>query len=286
MPGRQTVIARDSRYLDLATTLLQRMRLTSAAGGVWEAADVQWWSRAARSTDRDGQVFWLDEAGEPAAAVIVTDFGDTTQLDVLVGPAADADADDAWALALDRAEALRRRGAAIELPLPADSTAGARILTGAGYQPTGEDVIASWLDAARTPQVTTLAAGYRLHNRADTHDRSHPLVPRNGAGVAARLARCSLYRPELDLWVESPDGEVAGYGLFWPDPVTCVGLVEPMRTEDQHQRRGIARHILTSGLARLAAAGCTRLKVSSDIGLYLGAGFKPAIAAAIYAPPA
>lgn len=286
MPGCQTVVARDSRYLDLATRLLRRMRLTSAAGGVWEAADVQWWSRAARSTDRDGQVFWLDEAGEPAAAVIATDFGASTQLDVLVGPAGDADADGAWASALDRAEALWRRGVAIELPLPADSTAGARILAGAGYQPTGEEVIASWLDAARAPQVTTLAAGYRLHTRAETLARSHPLVRRNGAGVAARLARCSLYRPDLDLWVESPDGEVAGYGLFWPDPVTRVGLVEPMRTEDQHQRRGIARHILTSGLARLAAAGCTRLKVSSDIDLYLGAGFKPAIAAAIYAPPA
>jgi len=55
------VIARDSRYLDRATRLLQRIRLTSATGGIWEAADVQWWSREERATDRDGQIFWLDE---------------------------------------------------------------------------------------------------------------------------------------------------------------------------------------------------------------------------------
>ena len=286
MPGLQTVIARDSRYIDLATRLLQRMRLTSATGGVWEAADVQWWSRQGRTTDRNGQVFWLDEAGEPAAAVIATDFGATTQCDVLVAPAGGADANTAWALALDRAEVLRQCSAAVELPLPVQSTAGAPILARAGYQPTGEEVIASWLDAARTPQVTPLAAGYQLHSRAEATARSHHLIPRNGADVATRLARCSLYRPELDLWVEAPDGDVAGYGLFWPDPVTRVGLVEPMRTEEQHQRRGIARHILTSGLVRLAAASCTRLKVSSDIDLYLGAGFQPAIAAAIYGPPA
>ena len=142
------------------------------------------------------------------------------------------------------------------------------------------------LEAGRTPPVSPLAAEYRLHSWADNPARSHPLVPRNGADVDARLARCSLYRPDLDLRVEAPDGEVAGYGIFWADPVTRVGLVEPMRTEEKYQGRGIARHILTSGLARLAAAGCTRLKVSSDIDLYLGAGFKPAIVATIYAPPA
>ena len=283
--GRQIVIAHDSRYLGLATRLLQRMRLTSAAGGVWEAADVQWWSREERATDRDGQVFWLERAGEPVAAVIATDFGDTTQCDVLVASAGDAEAEGAWARALDRAEALRQRGAAVELPLPIDSAAGVRILTGAGYQPTGE-VVASWLDPARAPPVTPLAAGYRLHSWADNPARSHPLVRRNGSDVAARLARCSLYRPDLDLRVEAPDGEVAGYGLFWADPVTRVGLVEPMRTEEHHQRRGIARHILTSGLGRLAAAGCTRLKVSSDIDLYLGVGFRSATVATIYAPPA
>ena len=75
--------------------------------------------------------------------------------------------------------------------------------------------------------------------------------------------------------VEAPDGQVAGYGLFWADPVTGVGLVEPMRTEQAHQRRGIASHILATGLDRLAARACRRLKVSNDIPLYLRAGFRP-----------
>ncbi|MGD0246278.1 MAG: GNAT family N-acetyltransferase [Streptosporangiaceae bacterium] len=75
--------------------------------------------------------------------------------------------------------------------------------------------------------------------------------------------------------VEAPDGQIAGYGLFWADPVTGVGLVEPMRTEQAHQGRGIASHILAAGLDRLAAYDCRRLKVSNDIGLYLRAGFQP-----------
>jgi predicted N-acetyltransferase YhbS len=85
--------------------------------------------------------------------------------------------------------------------------------------------------------------------------------------------------------VAAPGGEVAGYGLFWADHVTGVGLVEPMRTEQAWQRRGIAAHLLAAGLDRLAMAGCARLKVSSDIGLYRQAGFRPdqAATAAIYA---
>ena len=83
-PGSR-VVARGARSLRLATALLQRIRLGSPTGGVWEAADVQWWSRAPRPTDRHGQLFWLDGRGEPVAAVIVTDFAHGVQCDLRAG---------------------------------------------------------------------------------------------------------------------------------------------------------------------------------------------------------
>jgi predicted N-acetyltransferase YhbS len=109
-------------------------------------------------------------------------------------------------------------------------------------------------------------------------------VQRNGPDVAERLLRCSLYQPDLDLRVQTRDGRIAGYGVFWADPVTSVGLVEPMRTEQPFEGRGIASHLLAAGLDLLARRGCTRLKVSNDIGIYLRAGFRPlpAATAAIY----
>jgi GNAT superfamily N-acetyltransferase len=61
--------AHGDRYLRLATTLLQRMRLSWPDGGVWEAADVQWWWRTERPTDRHGQLFWLDGRGAPVTRV-------------------------------------------------------------------------------------------------------------------------------------------------------------------------------------------------------------------------
>jgi len=101
----------------------------------------------------------------------------------------------------------------------------------------------------------------------------------SGSAVADRLAECSLYRPDLDLVVYDEVDEVAAYGLFWADPLTGVGLVEPMRTEDRFQQIGLARGVLTEGLQRLARAGCSPLKVTyldrnvAAGRLYLGSGF-------------
>ena len=55
-------------------------------------------------------------------------------------------------------------------------------------------------------------------------------------------------------------------------------MLEPMRVEDEYQRRGLARAMLTAGLDRLASRGARRLKVNyatdAARSLYLGAGFR------------
>jgi hypothetical protein len=301
------VLVSGLRYLELATTLLQRMRLAEPAGGIWEAADIQWWWRQDRSTDHDGQLFWLDQHGEPQAAAIRTDFGCSIQCDVLVLDPHYART--AWQAAIGRAP----RGAA-EFPVRDGDATGLAELAAAGFGPGQPSVVGCWLEAPDRPAIPDLAPGYRLLSRADvllsradvllsradvllsradvllsradTPGRPHPLAARNGVRVEQRLRQCSLYRPELDLMVAAPDGQAAGYGLFWADPVTGVGLVEPMRTEQAHQRRGIAGHILAAGLDRLAAHGCRRLKVGNDIGLYLRAGFRPVSSAQVLSRPA
>ncbi|MBV8927902.1 MAG: GNAT family N-acetyltransferase, partial [Mycobacteriaceae bacterium] len=70
--------------------------------------------------------------------------------------------------------------------------------------------------------------------------------------------------------------------LYWPDAVTGVGLVEPVRVEDDHSGRGIGGVMIRHGIAALRDAGCSRLKVSSleantpAVRLYQGAGFRVA----------
>ena len=134
------------------------------------------------------------------------------------------------------------------------------------------------MDVANRPDVASLPEGFALVDRAQEMTGPHPMRRRSGEGVDARLRQCSLYDPALDIAVETDDGETAGYALFWFDPVTKVGLVEPMRVEDAYQRRGLARAMLTAGLDRLAKRGASHLKVGygTDVarGLYIGAGFR------------
>lgn len=271
------VVLSGDDYLAQATRLLQRMRLARPTGGIWEAADLHWWRRQERDTDAAGQLFWLDENGAPLAAVVLTEFHASVQCDVLVLPDDPVFATEVWEAALDRAEALAPTA---EFPVRADDGPGGAALAEAGAVAWDEaGVVASWLAAEDRPEIAALAPGYRLTSRAGQDDRPHPMASRNGAEVGTRLRTCSLYDPELDLAVLAPDGSVAGYGLFWADPITKVGLVEPMRTEQEHEGRGIASHVLAVGLGLLAGRGCRRLKVSNDIGLYLRAGFVPLTAA-------
>jgi GNAT superfamily N-acetyltransferase len=107
------------------------------------------------------------------------------------------------------------------------------------------------------------------------------MIERNGPDVEQHLLQTSLYRPDLDLVILDRDDNNAAHGLFWYDPETATGLVEPMRTEDDHQRRGLARHVLTSGIDLLAGAGAVRIKICFEPDnqaarhLYLSAGFEP-----------
>ena len=134
------------------------------------------------------------------------------------------------------------------------------------------------MNAEDRPAVATLPEGFVLFDRAVRTPTPHPMRRRNGDAVEERLRQCSLYDPTLDLAVDAADGEVAGYSLFWFDPLTEVGLVAPMRVEDAYQRRGLARAMLTAGLDRLATRGARRLKVGYGTdaarALYTGAGFR------------
>lgn len=81
----------------------------------------------------------------------------------------------------------------------------------------------------------------------------------------------------IDLAVEDSDGKVAGYALFWFDPVNATGMLEPLRVEENYQRRGLATLLIATGLERLAQKSARRVKVGfeseSAAHLYFKAGF-------------
>jgi GNAT superfamily N-acetyltransferase len=184
------------------------------------------------------------------------------------------DVENVWAATLEATTG--HRCDALEMLVSEHDAALVDLAIQSGFAVTDELSGTSWMDADRRPPVAQVE-GFAIVDRVTPADRPHPMVARNGELVEPRLRQCSLYDPTLDIAVEDADGRVAGYALFWFDHTTLVGLLEPMRVEDDYQRRGLARMLLTNGLDRLARKGARHLKVGFDTDaardLYLGAGF-------------
>jgi GNAT superfamily N-acetyltransferase len=283
-------------HLGAVTELLQRVRSAHPTSGVYEAAEMHWWWTVARATDGSAQLYWYDDDGRPAAAVLVTDFGDGSSAvydDPIIVVIALPNASPDWvAHVVERGLAhVRDLGVGVVgIEVARDDDVLRSVLQEQGFTLTGEGVVQCWLATSALPEISDLPAGYRLLDRRDTVGHLHHMVGRNRPDIAHRLGQSSLYRPDLDLLVVCADpaetetgtaDDVAAYGMFWFDPVTATGVVEPMRTLDDHQRRGLARHVLTAGVHRLAAAGATRISIAfepdnaSARHLYLGVGFEP-----------
>lgn len=257
--------------LNFTTTVLQRARRADPMRGMWEAADVQWWWRKPRVTDDLALPVWFDDSG-PVAASGLTAWDHGWQVDVFAVPSI-VDEAEVWEGALAIATDLEPKTLEV---LVNENSSVAELAIKSGFEMTDELSGTTWMDADRRPPVEQVA-GFSIVDRTIRQGTPHPMIARNGDNVEKRLRQCSLYDPNLDLSVEDSEGSVAGYALFWFDRMTGVGLLEPMRVNDDFQRRGLARMLLTNGLERLARKGALRLKVGFETdaarNLYVGAGF-------------
>ena len=92
-----------------------------------------------------------------------------------------------------------------------------------------------------------------------------------------RFMRSPVYNGARDLVAVAPDGRVASFMVWWPDP-SGIAQIEPFGTHPDFQRQGIGTALLRFGLARMASAGVTKVRVSTDepraaTDFYKAAGF-------------
>ena len=254
-------------FVNAVTTLLQRARNTHPTKGAFQAAEVQYWWNTPHPTDTFGQLFWFDDLGRPEAAVVATEFGegvtlvyDKTTVLIVTMP----DASDDWVRhvigrGLDHLAAAGIE--AIDLEIDRADDVSRSFLFDRGFTVKGDAVVQCWLDVDARPPISPLHDGYRLAARRDLMDRPHHMSAPHRPGFEERLNQLSLYRSDLDLVVLDRDDNPAAYALFWNDPVTSTGVIEPVRTLDEHQGRGLSRHLLTTGIGLLADAGARRVSI-------------------------
>jgi mycothiol synthase len=154
-----------------------------------------------------------------------------------------------------------------------DSQDGSRqeILLERGYKhgPDNEDQWRRDLDGPIP--VVPLAEGYTIRSLGDLRElpaRSwaswrgfHPNEPEEkykGWEWYHDIQRCPLYRRDLDIVAATPDGLIAAFATFWFDDGTRTVYIEPVATVPEHQRRGLARSVISEGLRRVQRLGAIR----------------------------
>jgi mycothiol synthase len=102
------------------------------------------------------------------------------------------------------------------------------------------------------------ASGLAFHDgdiKCAVENRNDPTWYRN-------IQTAPLYRRDLDLVAVAPDYSVAAFCTIWFDDVTRSACFEPVATVPAHQRRGLAKALLTEGLRRLRRMGAATAFVS------------------------
>jgi ribosomal protein S18 acetylase RimI-like enzyme len=72
------------------------------------------------------------------------------------------------------------------------------------------------------------------------------------------------YRNELDVVVESPDGQLVAFCVCWLDEATGAGHVEPLGCHHDFRKYALGRVALSHGLHRLQCLGAQNIFVETD----------------------
>jgi predicted N-acetyltransferase YhbS len=74
--------------------------------------------------------------------------------------------------------------------------------------------------------------------------------------------------------VRTPNGDLASYCGIWYAPANRLAYVEPVATDPDYRRRGLARAAVLEGIRRASLLGATRAIVGSGQPFYHAIGFR------------
>lgn len=159
------------------------------------------------------------------------------------------------------------------------------ILTDRGFASSGEREPMAVRNLTRRLPEVDLADGYRLTSLAeedDVHQVNRVLwrgfghdgpPPDEEIPGRLRVQRSPHFRRDLQVIVVDAEGGYAAYAGLWIDPVNRIAMVEPVATDPDHRRRGLASAAIVEGLRRAHAEGVTEAWVGADLPVYAALGF-------------
>ena len=156
----------------------------------------------------------------------------------------------------------------------------------AGYvKDAGAPDVTARFDVAQGFPDLVLPDGFRVTDRRENNDlrRINRVLWRgfNHEGpppdkyVAGRadVEKAPLYRDDLNVMVQAPEGHFVSYAGIWYVPVSQVAYVEPVATDPDYRRRGFGKVAVLEAVRRASVLGATRAIVISGQEFYKAIGF-------------
>ncbi|MCK4973000.1 MAG: GNAT family N-acetyltransferase, partial [Candidatus Heimdallarchaeota archaeon] len=90
------------------------------------------------------------------------------------------------------------------------------------------------------------------------------------------LQKCPDYRKDLDVYVIAPDRELVSFCLIWFDEKNKIAILEPVGTNPDHRKKGLAKIVVYEAINRVKKEGAEKIYVGDGQQFYLSIGFKHA----------
>ena len=99
--------------------------------------------------------------------------------------------------------------------------------------------------------------------------------PAGGEADRRKMQSVPRFRKDLNIVAVAPGGQFAAYAGLWFDPTNRLAYVEPVATDPDYRRLGLARAAVQEGIRRCAAEGADSAYVGNDLPVYRSIGFTP-----------
>jgi len=190
-----------------------------------------------------------------------------------------------WAMSTCGGKSVRFGGEVIGIWVPEPDPGLEAILSDRGFAATDErEFMAVRSLTSRLPNVV-VPDGYRLTTLSDEDDL-HQInrvlwrgfehegpPPEDEIPGRVRVQRSRHFRRDLHVVAVAANGDYAAYAGLWIDPVNRIAMIEPVATDPDHRRRGLASAAIVQGLRRAHAEGITEAWVGADLPVYTSLGF-------------
>jgi len=132
-----------------------------------------------------------------------------------------------------------------------------------------------------------LPDGFRIVSLAEDNDLAkihrvlwrgfdHPgEPPEEGIRWRVKMQSSPNFRKDLTLVVENPVGDFVVFCGLWIVPENRYGYLEPLATDPDYRRQGLARAAVWEGIRRCREEGAEIIHVGSDQPFYRSLGFEP-----------